>query len=478
MCWFAGFSYKDISLLKNIWKTLYPRAIDKEHFYTEEGLSFYHAHLQISDLDKDTSQPLSRDNIVIGLVWEIYNKKKLLEISGIQESEENFTELESLFFAYTVLGPDFVNYVNGEFAIFIYDKNKKEYFLFRDRWGVKNSYYKVEDNSLFFASEIKSLISGTPVLNKEAFIEYMTFQFSISPNTIVEWIKTLRPGTFLKFHNGDISLYDFQPYQYTEKFDIIKTIENSVIRRIPTFQDRLFISLSGGPDSNLILFFLKKHYIWEIIAYSFLTDKNAQEIEIAVKNAKIHNIKHLIIDMNNYVFDNLEEDLYLHEWIVNLPNLGKIIKEKYPEYKSIKVEFGGDGKEELILWNNHYPYNQIIGRYKYFRSKWLIKEFSITQEFLNKEMFDFNLQMIDKLTLRNGIERRLPFTDYEMLKFFKYSTYRGEAEKFLSNKWLSVVSGEFGYDLGIKFENLYDTALVRNKNLLFKELSSNTIRGI
>jgi hypothetical protein len=41
--------------------------------------------------------------------------------------------------------------------------------------------------------------------------------------------------------------------------------------------------------------------------------------------------------------------------------------------------------------------------------------------------------MIDKLSLRNGVERRLPFTDYEMLRFFKYKNYRREAQNFLNN---------------------------------------------
>ena len=93
-----------------------------------------------------------------------------------------------------------------------------------------------------------------------------------------------------------------------------------------------------------------------------------------------------------------------------------------------------DLKEELINSNTHFPYNEIIGRYKHFHSRGMIKDFQIDQEFLNHEMFDYNLQMIDKLTLRNGIERRLPFTDYELLRFKNYKTYRKEAEMFLNSK--------------------------------------------
>ena len=155
---------------------------------------------------------------------------------------------------------------------------------------------------------------------------------------------------------------------------------------------------------------------------------------------------------------------------MKLPNLEKIIRKNYPEYASIKVEFWWDWKEELILWNNHFPYKEIISRYKYFKEKKLIKNYNITQEFLNKEMFDYNLQMIDKVTLRNGIERRMPFTDYELWKFFNYKNYSNEAKKFLNSHGLSIVDWEYGYNLGIGFKNLYDLNLLDTKKILFKKM--------
>lgn len=474
MCWFAGFSYKDETLLKRLWNTLKDRAIDEEYFYYEENISFYHAHLKISDLDKDTSQPLFHWNYIIWLVWEIYNKDYLLWLVWINNNADNYTELQVIWFCYEKLWGNFINYVNWEFAIFIYDKNINTYFLFRDRWGVNNVYYKVKNGNLYFASEIKSLIIDNPKLNKSSFIEHMIFQFWISPNTIVEWIFTLRPWTYLKFKDWKYKIYNFEKYIYQEDSKyIIDTIEKSVIRRIPKFQDKIFISLSWWPDSNLILFFLKKHYKWQIIAYSFFTDENIEEIEIAKNNTKLYWIEHNLIDMNEFNFNNLEEDIYVHEWLVNLPNLWKILKEKITKYKNVKVEFWWDWKEELILWNNHYPYKEIMFRYKYFNDKNLIKDFNITQEFLNKEMFDYNLQMIDKITLRNWIERRLPFTDYEMLKYYKYKTYRTDATNFLNSNWLNIVNWEYWFNLWLKFRNLYDEDLIIKKEIFFKILLSN-----
>ena len=473
MCWFIWFTFKDKELLRKLWNTQKDRAIDNEYFFFDNNLSFYHAHLSISDLDKDTSQPLVYKNLVIWLVWEIYNKQYLLEISWINQKEDEFTELEVIWIAYEKLWEKFINYVNGEFSIFIYDKNINTYFCYRDRWGTNNLYYRIYNNQLFFASEIKSLILDKPILNKDAFIEYMTFQFSISPNTIVDWVYTLKPWTYLKYSNSILKIFEFDKYKYQENNKtIIQAIENSVKRRIPEYQKRIFLSLSWWPDSNLILYFLNKYYKWDIIAYSFRTKENEEEIKYAIRNTKTLWIKHLIIDMDNYKFDNLDEDIYVHEWLVYLPNLWKILKEKYPEYKDIKVEFWWDGKEELVIWNDHYPYKEIISRYKYFRRKWLIKEYNITQEFLNKTMFDFNLQMIDKITLRNWIERRLPYTDYELLKFYWYkkSIYKPEVNKYLNDRGLYIVPVEYWYDSWIWFKNLYNKQLIENKKYLFKKL--------
>jgi len=479
MCWFAGFTYSDEILLRSMWKTLEKRATDEEYLYVREWLSFYHAHLKVSDLDKDTSQPYVSDRCIIGLVWEIYNKDEILQSIWVSQSGKHYTELEVIDLAYKKLWETFINIVNGEFAISIFDTRSETYFFYRDRWGVNNLYYRLHNNHLYFASEIKALIIDTPICSKTSMIDHLIFQFWISPETIVQDIYTLRPWTYLVFGTWSIQIKSFSPYVYRDNSSsMIEVLEKSIYRRVPHFQKQIFVWLSGWPDSNLILYFLKKYFKGEIIAYSFHTQKNSKDIEVAIKNAKTLGIQHILIDMNEYEYSMLWEDLYTHEGLVYLPDLSKILKNKFPEYKNVKVEFWGDGKEELILGNNHYPYKEILTRYSYFHKKGLCPSYNITQEFLNKEMFDYNLQMIDKVTLRNGVERRLPFTDYEMLRFFRHKNYRKEAESFLKRVWLDVVQWEYGYDLWIKFENIYDTDLAANKDLLFSHFKNNVLNGL
>lgn len=474
MCWFLWFTYRDEKLLNKLSLNLKSRAVDNDYYFYLDNLSFYHAHLSISDLNKNTSQPFFQDNIIIWFVWEVYNKQKLLDFLWSWEKEDDFTELEVIYKSYKKFWKEFINLINWEYSIFIYDLRLNKIFLFRDRWWTNNIYYKIKDWNLYFSSEIKSLIFEKTKLSKKAFIEYLTFQFCISPNTIVDDIFSLRPWSILEFSNWNFNLYNFLEYKPQYNFvNIIDAIEHSIKSRIPKFQDKVFLSLSWWPDSNLILFFLKKFFSWEIIAYSFQTEKNKIEIDIARKNTKTLWVKHLVIDMEKYNSNEMESDIFSHEWLVKLPNLWKILKEKFPEYKDIKVEFWWDWKEELINSNTHFPYKAILAKYKFFQKKWEIDDYIINQEFLNREMFDFNLQIIDKITLRNWIERRLPFTDYELLKFKNYKNYRKEVEKFLNNNWLEIVVWEFWYNLWANFEYSDYKQISNLKKYLFEKLNEN-----
>lgn len=122
------------------------------------------------------------------------------------------------------------------------------------------------------------------------------------------------------------------------------------------------------------------------------------------------------------------------------------------EDEDVRVEFSGDGREEFFGLNNHFDYDKITVSYQHFLNQQLFPERNINQEFLNDAMFDFNLQLIEKMTLRNGIERRLPFTDYELFSFrTTYTTYQQDVYMYLQNEGLSVVDSIYGHNQGSGF---------------------------
>jgi hypothetical protein len=458
MCWFAWWSFSDLETLNKISLSLYKRAKQDVSHYVDDTLSFFHAPLKISDLDLETQQPHISDRVVVGLVWEIYNKEFLLKKIGLSQYTR-ISEIELLEKCYLALGIKFADYINGEFVIYLYDRLMKKHYLFRDRYGVHSVYYSVQNNNLYFSSQMQDLLQ-VPGRNNERIstswlLEYYTFQFSISPHTIFSDISILAPWTFLEFQEWNYTLSKFTPYKsQTFSNTFLDIFEESVVRRIPQHQKKVFIPISWWKDSNLVLYFLQKHFKWEIIPYSFLNTENYKDIEVAQKNIRNYWFNHLIIENSDIHHDHFYENVTLHEWLVKLYNMSWKLRELYPEYHDIHVEFSWDGREELLRVNNHFNYKKIENRYNTLRAKQLISHYDITNNFLNLSMFDFNLQLIEKITLWNLIERRLPFTDYELLWYHWYTKYSWETYEFLKSKGIDIVEGTYWHNTGIYFKYL------------------------
>ena len=452
MCWIVWFTFKDTKLLEHLSSSLQSRAVDSQSSYVDQDISIFHAHLKISDLDKDTKQPFINDEIILAFVGEIYNTDffiKRLKLS------QDATESEIISMAYKKYGPDFVQYLNGEFCICIFDRKNKKLCLFRDRYGVKNLYYTVKNKELYFSSEIKSLVDPHTIISKIWEEMYRIFLYTLDPYTLFENIFTLEPWWYLTFEKWKIVKAPFAPFVFQEdKSTFISSLEKAVTRRIPKYQSKILLSLSGGIDSTIILYFLKKLYPGKIVTYSLLSDKNTQEIEIAVQNARKFEVEHCIIDMRKYSFEAyFKKNVLRHEGLVYCPDFIALLKENFPHVNDIKVEFAWDGKEELFLVNTHFAYERIEKEFKESHLKNIFWEnFTPTQKFLNLSLFSYNLQLGEKITLGNWVERRLPFTDYELMKYSGDAHYKSEMVKILQKENIFVSQEKYGYNAWLNFQ--------------------------
>jgi len=447
-------------------KAVKKRAIDDEYFYESSDFSLYHAHLKISDLDKNTTQPFSTKNHTISFIGEIYNTTHLCDIFQIQS---NISEIEMLSELYWKLWANFVEYLNGEFAISVYDKIKHKLLLFRDRYGTKPLYYSMKDNQLLFSTELWSFIQETSKLNQKNIYNHMIFGFWISPESLLHWVYSIVPWTYIAYNWVDVQTIKYSHYitSETQEANFMETLENSIIRRIPQYQNSVFVALSWWLDSSIIALFLKKHFDGEIIAYSFQSSQNKEDIEIASYNARKLWFKYHILEIHPDDFD------WEHEWLVHLPNLYKVIRSKLPQYKDIKVEFWGDGKEELFQINSNFNIENINSKYDLLYQKWLIWNYTIDRKFLNTSMLDYNLQMIDKMSLRYGIERRMPFLDYELLQFKRYKKHSDDMKEMLLKHWLRYSQKKYAYSDGIWFSyHTKEKEILQNAKSLLEILKS------
>lgn len=256
------------SLLEEMRDRMVHRGPDDEGIYisSDGRVGLAHRRLSIVDLSAAGQQPMpNEDNTIwISFNGEIYNhrrlRKELVDKGHIYFSE---TDTETLVHLYEERGLDFVNALEGMFAISLWDSNKERLVLVRDRLGVKPLYYMQLPGQLLFASEIKSLLAHPAVtrdINEEALYHYLTFLTTPAPQTLFRGIEKLPPGHMLVCdRNGTIkvsSYWDAIVPSPTEKYSEEFCVERIRLLLTQAVEKRMMsdvpfgVFLSGGVDSS------------------------------------------------------------------------------------------------------------------------------------------------------------------------------------------------------------------------------------
>src|SRR5205085_464532 len=114
-----------------------------------------------------------------------------------------------------------VEHLRGMFAFAIWDKRKRELFIARDRLGVKPLYYAhTEDGSLYFASEIKSILAAravAPELNHSALPDYLANHSTSGEETLFHGIKRILPGHTLLWRDGRIKIEKYWDVHFSKE---------------------------------------------------------------------------------------------------------------------------------------------------------------------------------------------------------------------------------------------------------------------
>jgi asparagine synthase (glutamine-hydrolysing) len=267
MCGIVGFTGK-IENSKEIITLMSDKIIHRgpnsSGFHINDDITLGFRRLSIIDLDHG-SQPMYNedDSIVIIFNGEIYNHKTLREdLKNKGHIFKNNADTEVLLHLYEEYGANMLEHLRGMFAFAIYDTNKKEFFAARDFFGIKPFYYTLVNNNLVFASEIKCILEYPEFekqLNIEALENYLTFQYSVLPETFFKNIFKLLPGHYMTFKNNELEITKY----FDPKFNAVqKTLEETVTEIDKAVQDSILLHkmsdvevgsfLSSGVDSSYI----------------------------------------------------------------------------------------------------------------------------------------------------------------------------------------------------------------------------------
>lgn len=354
------------------------RGPDSDGIFCDDPICFGFRRLSIIDLTDNANQPMLSNNgeIVIVFNGEIYNyieiKKELINKGYVFKTQ---SDTEVIINSYIEYGYDCIHKFNGMWAFALYDFRTKSLFCSRDRFGVKPFYYYLDNDSLFFSSELKALHYAKKLKKANLYkvYEYLTYGYRINDGeTFLEDCFELLPGTNLIYENNKIQhlkYWKLKPdlFEHENNLDYheeyIRLFESAVKLRYRS-DVPVALLLSGGFDSSSIAKMtdnliekkeLEQNTIQAFIAsfpkYEDDETNIAREFIKTCKHIKLHE---MIIDTEK-ITSNLDRTIYgLDHPLFSFTSIihNNIMKEC--NNRGIKVVLNGQGSDEAYAGYDRY----------------------------------------------------------------------------------------------------------------------------
>jgi len=382
MCGICGFNWNNEKLIQRMVQKIHHRGPDANGVKTFPTFSLGNARLSILDLSARGSQPMSSREGKLWIVYngEVYNfpeiKKELLA-KGYQFNSN--TDTEVVLKSYEEYGPKCLEKFNGMFAFAIWDEEKKELFLARDRIGIKPLYYYFKDGILIFGSEIKSILEADCVkkeVNLQSMYYYLGYEFVPAPDTMFKNIYKLRQGHYAIFKNGNLQIQKYWDLEFKPEITdeeeaadrVFAALEKSVKRRLIS-DVPLGVFLSGGLDSSTVVGFVSRLYPKKVRTFSIgYKDKTFSELPYAKIVSDFFNTEHNILMIDPISPEDIERSLYhLDEPMTDLSTIPfYLICCKARE--KVTVCLSGEGGDEMFLGYDRLKAARINRYYNIFPS--------------------------------------------------------------------------------------------------------------
>ena len=439
MCGIAGKLYFNINKsvsemeIKKMTDVLFHRGPDGEGVFIDKNIGLGHRRLSIIDLSPAGHQPMSDNEGKIWIIFngEIYNfleLRKELEKEGIKFKSKSDTEV--IIYLYKKYGIDCLKHLRGMFAFAIWDGEKRQLFLARDRLGKKPLKYYHDSNCFIFASELKAILTNPEVkkeIDYDAIDEYLTYQYVPHPKTGFKNIWKLEPAHYLIIkENGQIIKQKYWQLDYSQKLNlsesewkekILEKLRESVKMRLIS-DVSLGAHLSGGIDSSLIVALMAQEMKEPVKTFSIgFKESDYNELPFARLVAEKYKTDHHEFIIESNVIETLPKLVYHYEEPYAdssaLPTwyLSELTK------KHVTVALSGDGGDENFAGYDRFsavklfhqlrnvPFKnllKLINQVLYQKTR--IKLFQKAARFfgaLNNKSLDFYLEIINYLSPKN-----------------------------------------------------------------------------
>ena len=483
MCGIAGIfnhtSNLNVSahLLENMLLAINHRGPDERGIYLNHNLGLGSVRLSIIDLATG-QQPLSdaSGNFHIVFNGEIFNYIELkdeLEKKGYRFKTKSDTEV--IVASYAMWGIDFITKLNGQFAFAIWDKQKHELLLVRDRVGICPLYYYNKNGTFVFGSEIKAILQHpgvTPELSINSLCQVFTYWSTLTPATLFKNVSEVTPGHYLKITPEHIEIKPYWKLQYPQKENFrnislqdakeeLEEILTDAVRIRLRADVPVAAYLSGGLDSTTTTALIKKIEPSILNTFYISFADHAFDESAYQKEASLFlNTHHKSINCTNKeIAKNFpkvvwhSESPMLRTAPAPMYNLSKFVRQN-----NIKVVITGEGADEMLAGYDLFK-EMVIRRF------WARDPRSKYRPLLLKKLYPYIPQIsgINPQSLRFFYGYKLEEVNYpayshlmrwnngrHILKYLA-STYHGIVENFDPfESWLDLMPDGFDQwgDLG------------------------------
>jgi asparagine synthase (glutamine-hydrolysing) len=436
-CWQLSQSAPNISvraesaaLIKKMSDSLQHGGPDGGGVFVSEktGLSLGHRRLSIVDLSANGAQPMAWQQWQIVFNGEIYNFREIrteLEQAGIAFSTQTDTEI--LLKGFELWGMEaLLARCRGMFAFALWDENKQELYLVRDRMGVKPLFVYRKADLLLFASEIKPFHQH-PQFDKTisplALSLYLQYGYIPQPHCIFAQVQKVEAGTYWHIDSGgktNIHRYWNAETAYNEPLDLPKSaqarqdlveaqlLESFQLRMVADVEVGAF--LSGGIDSSLVVAMLQKNTNRALQTFTMGFDDPAYNEAEHAKRIAQH------VGSNHHEIYCSEAD-----FLAVVPKLSDLYDEPFGDSsavpthliaqlakQSVKVSLSADGGDELFGGYTKYEATQKYAQ-KYARyPKWLRHTSAGLLSMFSPQWLERNSRFIPVLGRYKNLNHKVP----------------------------------------------------------------------
>lgn len=361
------------AILQKMTGTLTHRGPDGEGVYTDGFIGLGHRRLAILDLSPAGHQPMITACGRYALTYngEVYNFEELRrELEALGYQFRSRTDTEVVLYAYAEWGEALLSRLNGMFAFAIWDRLRRELFLARDRYGIKPLYYTLCGQSFLFASEIKAMLAHPACsvkVDKEALLEYFTFQNFFTDRTLFADIRLLPAGCSMRVAmevqmHGPVQRYwDYhftEPEQPGDEREYLEELDR-LFRQAVSRQLRSDVEvgsyLSGGMDSGSITAIAARQLPYLKTFTCGFDLRSASGLELSFDERATAEYMSYLFKTEQYEVvlkaGDMERILPRLTWHLEEPRVGQ----SYPNFyaaqlagKFVKVVLSGAGGDELF----------------------------------------------------------------------------------------------------------------------------------